>query len=421
MEQERSLPTANDLHFSQKEVIFAKRLTKIISKMKRLTSLFALLLVSSAVMAYTPNKIVIPNVDGYVTLKGDFHMHTVFSDATVWPTTRVQEAAWEGLDVIAITDHIDTRHQKMKKRGYFTEKCDRDTSYKLAKAVAAKNDVIVIHGGEITRGMPPGHFNCLFVKDNDEICAAAEKNDHDHVLAMEGGLREARKQGALLMWNHPNWSKHAPNETIMWPAHKKILKEGLMDAIEIFNAETGYSPESHEWCLKHNLAIMGCSDSHAPFFTNIDYKGDKHRIVTLLFAKERSAEGVREAIESRRTAVFGEDVVYGREQELAPLFHACVKVKDVKFSPKQVSFTLENTSSIPIRLTKAAGSEKYRYDRHIYLAPYSTHSLKVSLVQVDNKNVMMSDDTKSVEVNFTSESFQIGANKPLPVKFKVEW
>lgn len=372
-------------------------------------------------MAYTPNKIVIPNVDGYVTLKGDFHMHTCFSDATVWPTTRVQEAIWEGLDVLAITDHLDTRHQKMKKRGYFTEKCDRDTSYKLAKAAADKSDLILIHGGEITRGMPPGHFNCLFVKDNDDICAAAEKNDHDHVLAMEGGLREARKQGALLMWNHPNWSKHAPNETIMWPAHKKFLKEGLMDAIEIFNAETGYSPESHEWCLKHNLAIMGCSDSHAPFFTKIDYKGDKHRIVTLLFAKERSAEGVREAIESRRTAVFGEDNVYGRQQELLPLFHACVKVKNVRFTPKQVKFELENTSSIPIRLTKAPGSEKYWYDRHIYLAPHSTHTLSVRLVLVDNKQPLMSEDTKNVLVNFYVDSFQIGANKPLPVTFNVEW
>lgn len=71
--------------------------------------------------AITPNKIVIPNVEGYKTLKGDFHIHTVFSDATVWPVTRVHEAIWEGLDVIAITDHIDTRHQKMVNNGYFTE------------------------------------------------------------------------------------------------------------------------------------------------------------------------------------------------------------------------------------------------------------------------------------------------------------
>ena len=123
--------------------------------MKRLTSLFVLLLLAGAAMAYTPNKIIIPNIDGYVTLKGDFHIHTVFSDGTVWPTTRVQEAAWEGLDVIAITDHLDTRAQKMKKAGYFTDKCDRDTSYQLASKAAKSNDVIVIHGGEISRGMPP--------------------------------------------------------------------------------------------------------------------------------------------------------------------------------------------------------------------------------------------------------------------------
>ena len=194
-----------------------------------------------------------------------------------------------------------------------------------------------------------------------------------------------------------------------------------MDAIEIFNGETGYSPEGHEWCLKHNLAIMGCSDSHAPFFTKIDHQGGQHRVVTLLFAKERSAEGVREAIESRRTAVFGEGKVYGREQDLTPLFHACVKVKDVKFSPKQVRFTLENTSSIPVILTKAPGSEKYRYDRHIFLPPHSTHSMSVSLTQVNNKNVMMSEDTTNILVNFFVETFHIGANKPLPVTLNVTW
>ncbi|MBQ5635742.1 MAG: hypothetical protein IIV10_05470, partial [Alistipes sp.] len=39
----------------------------------------------------------IPDIDGYVTLKGDFHMHTVFADATVSPQGRVREAWSEGL------------------------------------------------------------------------------------------------------------------------------------------------------------------------------------------------------------------------------------------------------------------------------------------------------------------------------------
>src|SRR5690554_7062845 len=51
----------------------------------------------------------IPDIDGYKTLKGDFHIHTVFSDGKVWPDQRVKEAWNEGLDVIAITDHIEYR------------------------------------------------------------------------------------------------------------------------------------------------------------------------------------------------------------------------------------------------------------------------------------------------------------------------
>ena len=27
----------------------------------------------------------LPDIPGYITLKGDFHMHTPFSDGTVWP------------------------------------------------------------------------------------------------------------------------------------------------------------------------------------------------------------------------------------------------------------------------------------------------------------------------------------------------
>ena len=143
-------------------------------KMKRfLLTVVAVMGVMSAYAQLTPNKIVVPDIEGYKTLKGDFHIHTVFSDAQVWPAVRVYEAIWEGLDVIAITEHIDTRHQKMVNNGTFVkEKCDRDYSYQLAKKAAGK-DLLVVHGGEITRGMPPGHFNCLFVKDNDDICAAA--------------------------------------------------------------------------------------------------------------------------------------------------------------------------------------------------------------------------------------------------------
>ena len=55
----------------------------------------------------------IPEIPGYVTLKCDFHMHTVFSDGLVWPTVRVGEAWKEGLNALAISDHIEYQpHRK---------------------------------------------------------------------------------------------------------------------------------------------------------------------------------------------------------------------------------------------------------------------------------------------------------------------
>ena len=382
--------------------------------MKRfLLTVVAVMGVMSAYAQLTPNKIVVPDIEGYKTLKGDFHIHTVFSDAQVWPAVRVYEAIWEGLDVIAITEHIDTRHQKMVNNGTFVkEKCDRDYSYQLAKKAAGKN-LLVVHGGEITRGMPPGHFNCLFVKDNDDICKAAEATDHDEVLAMWGGLKEARNQGAFLMWNHPNWCKQAPNETKMWPEHKKILKEGYMDAIEIYNMACGYTPEGHEWALKHNLAMLGNSDCHAPFFMEVDYLHGAHRPVTLVFAKEKSINGVREALDDCRSAVFAEGMVYGREQELRPLLEACLK-----FEEKEIVITFENISSIPVTLTKGKGSEDTWYARYVVIPGFTTFTYKARPLLVNNKTQKFNKDINEYVVNFVAENFQIGANKPLEFSVK---
>jgi 3',5'-nucleoside bisphosphate phosphatase len=53
-------------------------------------------------------------------------MHTIFSDGDVWPTVRVQEAYMEGLDVIAITDHIERNPSKKFVGG------DDNSAYEIA-------------------------------------------------------------------------------------------------------------------------------------------------------------------------------------------------------------------------------------------------------------------------------------------------
>ena len=388
--------------------------------MKKLTSLFVMLLVSASAFAYTSNKIVIPDVEGYKTLKGDFHIHTVFSDGNVWPETRVREAVWEGLDILSITDHIDTRSRKWIKNGIISDDCDHNTPYKLARKLAARSGLLLINGGELSRRRPSGHTNVLFVKDNNKIVAEAEKFDNDNAKATKAGLTEARNQGAFIMWNHPHWEKYAPNKTVIGPVQKKLLKKGFFDAIEVYNGGCGYSPEAHDWCLKYNLAIMGCSDYHGPMFMNVDYKGGAHRVVTLVFAKEKSIKSVREAMDAKRTAIFVDDMIYGREQELKLLFDACIQVKDVKWGEKGISCTLENVSSVPVRITKAPGTEKYRYNRSFIIPPFSTFRFSVQPLLDGNTSTKLDPSVKKIEANIFVENFHVGANKPLKTAIKFE-
>jgi len=79
---------------------------------RKLTSLFIALFIALPLLAQVRGNIAIPDLNGYVTLKCDFHAHTVFSDGLVWPTVRIDEAYREGLDAIAITDHIEYRPYK---------------------------------------------------------------------------------------------------------------------------------------------------------------------------------------------------------------------------------------------------------------------------------------------------------------------
>ena len=89
---------------------------------KSLLLIAAAFLAAGTISAQVRNEMKIPNIDGYVTLKGDMHMHTIFSDASVWPTTRVDEAVMEGLDFLCITDHVDGRLHKYLNSGYFDPK-----------------------------------------------------------------------------------------------------------------------------------------------------------------------------------------------------------------------------------------------------------------------------------------------------------
>src|SRR5690554_4127748 len=133
----------------------------------------------------------IPDVNGYVVLKCDFHMHTVFTDGHVWPNVRVQEAWKEGLDAISYTEHVEhTPHKDDVKPSNLR-------SYELAKNLAAENNILLIKGTEVTRNTPPGHFNALYIQDDKNLVA-----DRDSKLD-EKAIQAVVDQNAFIFWNHP--------------------------------------------------------------------------------------------------------------------------------------------------------------------------------------------------------------------------
>ena len=112
--------------------------------MKRFLSTALSVAIMSTAFAVAQNRIVIPDTDKHLILTGDMHLHTIFSDGKVWPTTRVDEALSEGVEVICITDHLDSRNQKLVNKGVFN--CDKNYSYDVAAEYAESKDIIVIKG-----------------------------------------------------------------------------------------------------------------------------------------------------------------------------------------------------------------------------------------------------------------------------------
>ena len=53
-------------------------------------------------------EIILPQVKGFNCYKADLHVHTSYSDGAVTPAGRVNEAWFDGLDILAITDHLES-------------------------------------------------------------------------------------------------------------------------------------------------------------------------------------------------------------------------------------------------------------------------------------------------------------------------
>lgn len=289
----------------------------------------------SVLFAHDPHKngrtIVFPNIPGYTTMKVDLHQHTVFSDGEVWPTIRVEEAIKDGLDAISITEHLEYQPHKND-----IPHPDRNRAFVLAQNAAKEKPLIVINGSEITRKMPPGHSNAIFLSDATKMLVP----DSIEVF------REAKRQGAFTFWNHPHWLGQAKDGVArLTDMHRYLIKEKLLDGIEVVNEES-YSDEALQIALDHDLTIMGTSDIHGLIDWQYDVP-EGHRPITLTFAKERTEAGLKEALFAKRTVVWFNNTLIGREEFLVPLINSSLSVEGTSYYGKTSVLTvkIKNSSS----------------------------------------------------------------------------
>lgn len=362
--------------------------------------MFRGLILMIALSAFTENSLpaqsrkdfFLPDIPGFFTLNGDFHMHTIFSDGSVWPADRVKEAWRDGLDVIAITDHVEYSPHKDDVVN------DLNRPYDIAKPVADKFGIILIRAAEITRKMPPGHFNAYFLTDPNALRT-------DSVM---DAFKAAADQGAFISWNHPGWKAQQPDTTRWFPQHTELYAKGWLQGIEVFNNKD-YYPIVHRWALEKKLTQFANSDVHDPIdFDYLAGKGEK-RPITIVFAKERSVEGVRDAFLNQRTVACFNDTLTGEAKNLEPLIRQTIRVMTDKITVsvnKTATVVITNISDLPLNMT-AIPSSQYVLPKTLLLGAHSTIALNLTKISIPAAGA------QSIRLNFLINNVLVDVNTPL--------
>ena len=348
-------------------------------------------------------EVVLPTqVNGFNVYKADLHSHTIYSDGQVLPIFRVKEAWQDGLDIIAITDHLESRKHEEQLyeylKGYTDKKylpktegvksglLDLNFSVKQAIPEAEKVGILVIPGTEISRsGATVGHFNALFTTDNNTI------HDDDALQAM----RNARSQGALIQHNHPGWRRENLNMT---EVEKAAYEEGLIDGVEVMNGNEFY-PGIIDRVQERGLYLASNTDIH--FATANEYRlTGTMRNMTLVFAEEMTLDSVKDALVNDRAIAFGFNTLCGSEELLRAFFLASVRLTPIP--GQKGACRLTNMTSIPYILQRGNGN-------YFRLDPFSSISISLSKNATDIPltvvNAWVSKDKRlSVKVPATSEN-----------------
>tara|TARA_B100001027_G_scaffold77790_1_gene53170 strand:- start:1539 stop:2789 length:1251 start_codon:yes stop_codon:yes gene_type:complete len=380
-------------------------------------------------------KILFPNTKEYLVIISDLHTHSIFSDGHVWPNIRVEEALRDGLDVLAITEHLEYQPHIE-----FLPNKNRNDAYKEALQANKNNeDLLVINGAEITRIPPAGHMNAIFIQDanllfNDDEsniplaqkllkqypeAASWEENKtiRDYyaltsVWPVEKAVDAAQAQGAFIFWNHSWWTPQSPQGiSVLTDFHKKLIQENKLHGIEIANG-INYSDEAFQIAIDNDLTIIGTSDVHNLIDWDYSFYKGKHRPVTLILSKGKTENSIKEALFEGRTVVWFKNNLIGLEKNLVPLLKSSISMKSLGYQvgTSILEIEIENKSDANMLIKNLS---KFTLTQNTNFFEVDRHSKRI----IELKTI---DLLKELELLFSIENAFIAPNENAHVNFFIK-
>ncbi len=347
---------------------------------------------------------------GVELISTDLHIHTVFSDGLVWPSIRVQEAYKEGIELIAITDHLEYQPHKED-----IPNKNKNRSYEIAKMFNAElneksyidfvipdEKLKVVPGVEITRATPnPGHINAVFIKDANKIL------QKDSLKA----IKTANKQGAFVFWNHPMWSQRDNGIARLGEMHKSLIKNKLLHGIEVVNDNT-FSEEAFSIALENNLTVLGTSDIHGLTNWSYDLEEGGHRPMTFVISPDKSINEIKKSLFLGKTFVWLDNLLIGKNENLLPVIYSNLEFNSEGYIKdyKTVKIKIENKSNMKFNLQ--------------YLGKYSFHHFSKFLEVSANQSIYLLVKTinleEEIELPFRVLNCFIGPKKNPEIIIKIK-
>ena len=264
----------------------------------------------------------------YEVLRGDFHMHTLHSDGTLLPADRVIEAWRCGYDVIAITDHGDFR------------------AYEEALPASKALGILLLRGTE-TGLSGQEHLVAL-----DFSAGSQPRNPHQWAetkgqsqVFYQDEWRSLAAAGGYVIYAHPHVGLREP---MLWG-----IGQGVLQGIEVKNDFVGaewntvqshgtyWYPFALDWAVEHGLTIFADSDVHGA-------RGEAEQATTLVLVRDRSRDGVMEALRAGRTLVYFNSMLCAHQWALELLMASLVDLSLTEVENGKTSLCLQNRGPLSL-------------------------------------------------------------------------